>query len=136
MTKSRAYTTEFGFEKVTAWSIMQERKKYGGHSLRRTYWSTHAPGKRKPVKHVQNKSGTTFFAYLNGADEIDGDGGGAPGDQVHAVGHAVDMDAHRDARYARTGCILLSRRGHAAGRAGDGGGAEMTGGTGMAGGAV
>ncbi len=55
---------------------MQERKKYGGHSLRRTYWSTHAPGKRKPVKHVQNKSGTTFFAYLNGADEIDGDGGG------------------------------------------------------------
>ena len=76
MTKSRAYTTERGFEQITAWSIMQERKKYGGQSLRKTYWSTHAPGQRKPVEQVQNKSGTTFFRYINGADEVGGDGGG------------------------------------------------------------
>lgn len=75
MAKSRAYTTEFGFEKVTAWSLMQERKKYGGRPLGKTYWSTHKPGKRKSVKHVQ-KGDTAFFAYINGADDINGDGGG------------------------------------------------------------
>ena len=53
---------------------MQERNAYGGVPLGRTYWSTHRPGKRKPVKHVQN-AGTSFFAYLNGAGAAGGDGG-------------------------------------------------------------
>lgn len=75
VTKSRAYTTESGFEKITAWAVMQERKNYGGQPLGKTYWSTHKPGQRKPVKHVQ-KGGTAFFAYINGADEVGGDGGG------------------------------------------------------------
>lgn len=54
---------------------MQERKQYGGRPLGKTYWSTHKPGNRKSVKHVQ-KGDTAFFAYINGADEIDSDGGG------------------------------------------------------------
>lgn len=75
MTKSRAYTTESDFEKITAWAVMQERMKYGGQPLRKTYWSTHVPGLRKPVKHVL-KAGTAFFAYINGADEVGGNGEG------------------------------------------------------------
>jgi hypothetical protein len=75
VTKSRAYTTEFGFEKITAWAVMQERQRYGGRSLNKTYWSTHQPGNRKRLKHV-NKGGTAFFSYLNSADEVNGDGGG------------------------------------------------------------
>lgn len=76
MTKTRAYTDEFGFEKITAWSIMQERNKHGGKSLSKTYWSLHDPGHRKPMRQVQNKLGTTFFAYKNAADEVNGEGGG------------------------------------------------------------
>ena len=75
MTKSRAYTTESGFDRITAWAVMQERKKYGGQPLGKTYWSTHKPGQRKPVKHVQT-GGTASFAYINGADEVSGYGGG------------------------------------------------------------
>jgi hypothetical protein len=40
-TKSWAYTTEYGFERITAWRITQERKKYNNESLRGTYWSAH-----------------------------------------------------------------------------------------------
>lgn len=75
MTKSRAYINEFGFERITAWAVMQERKRYGGQPLGKTYWSTHKPGQRKPVKHVQ-KANSAFFSYINGADELNGDGGG------------------------------------------------------------
>jgi hypothetical protein len=50
VTKSWAYTTEFGFERITAWAITQERKKYGGQPLGKTYWSTHRPGQRKRLK--------------------------------------------------------------------------------------
>jgi hypothetical protein len=75
VTKSRAYTTEFDFEKITAWAVMQERNKYGGRPLGKTYWSIHRPGKRRPLKHVQ-KSGTAFFAYIDSADEAKSDGGG------------------------------------------------------------
>ncbi|CAJ3524233.1 Uncharacterised protein [Burkholderia pseudomallei] len=72
VSKSWAYVTEFGRERITAWAIMQERAKYDGKPLGRTYWSNHKPGRRKAVKHVQ-KAGTAFFAYINPADA---DGGG------------------------------------------------------------
>jgi hypothetical protein len=75
VTKSRAYTTELGFEKITAWAVLQERKRYGGQPLGKTYWSMHDPRQRKPLKHV-HKAGVAFFAYINGADEVNGDGGG------------------------------------------------------------
>ncbi|CAG9202763.1 MULTISPECIES: hypothetical protein [Burkholderia cepacia complex] len=67
VSKSWAYVTEFGRERITAWAIQQERAKYEGKPLGRTYWSNHKPGRRKAVKHVQ-KAGTAFFAYINPAD--------------------------------------------------------------------
>ena len=76
MTKSRAYTTEFGFEKVTAWAVRQERNKYGGQSLKKIYWSLRDPGHRKRLEHVQTKAGTTFFRYLDASYSDGGDGGG------------------------------------------------------------
>jgi hypothetical protein len=72
VSKSWAYVSEFGRERITAWAITHERAKYGGKPLGRTYWSNHKPGRRKPVKHVQ-KAGTAFFAYINPADA---EGGG------------------------------------------------------------
>jgi hypothetical protein len=72
VTKSWAYVTEFGRERITAWAISRERAKYDGKPLGKTYWSNHKPGQRKPVKQVQ-KAGTTFFAYIN---PTDADGGG------------------------------------------------------------
>ncbi|WP_423391972.1 hypothetical protein [Burkholderia sp. LMG 21824] len=72
VSKSWAYVTEFGRERITAWAIKQERAKYDGKPLGRTYWSNHKPGRRKAVKHVQ-KAGTAFFAYINPADA---EGGG------------------------------------------------------------
>lgn len=65
--KSWAYLDEFGPDWITAWAITQERAKYGGRSLGKTYWSTHKPGHRKVVKQVQT-DGATFFAYMNSAD--------------------------------------------------------------------
>jgi hypothetical protein len=75
VTKSWAYTTEFGFERITAWAITQERKKYGWQPLGKTYWSTHRPGQRKRLKQIQ-KDGTTFFAYIDPADSTESNGGG------------------------------------------------------------
>lgn len=54
---------------------MQERRRYGGRPLGNIYWSIHKPGCRKQVKHVQ-KGGIAYFSYINGADEVNGDGGG------------------------------------------------------------
>jgi len=74
VSKSWAYVREFGPEKITAWAISQERAKYGGRPLGKTYWSNHKPGQRKPVKQVQ-KAGTTFFSYIDAADAVSGGGG-------------------------------------------------------------
>jgi hypothetical protein len=72
--KSWAYVSEFGRERITAWAISRERAKYDGKPLGQTYWSTHKPGRRKPVKHVQ-KGATAYFAYINPADAVDGGDG-------------------------------------------------------------
>lgn len=74
VSKSWAYVSEFGRERITAWAISRERAKYDGKPLGQTYWSTHKPGRRKPVKHVQ-KGTTAFFAYINPADAVDGGDG-------------------------------------------------------------
>jgi hypothetical protein len=75
-TKSWAYTTEYGFERITAWRITQERKKYNNESLRGTYWSAHELGRRKALMQKQYKNGATFFSYKNSADSRNGDDGG------------------------------------------------------------
>ena len=69
--KNWAYVTEFGFQRITAWAITQERGKHGGKPLGRTYWSNDKPGQRKRVKQVQ-RDGSTFFAYLDPADATGG----------------------------------------------------------------
>lgn len=74
VSKSWAYQSEFGSERITAWAISRERAKYDGKPLGLTYWSTHKPGRRKPVKHVQ-KGATAFFAYINPADAANGGDG-------------------------------------------------------------
>lgn len=74
VSKSWAYESEFGRERITAWAISRERAKYDGKPLGLTYWSTHKPGRRKPVKHVQ-KGATAFFAYINPADAATGGDG-------------------------------------------------------------
>lgn len=74
--KSWAYLHPVGPEKITAWAITQERKKYGGRPLRGEYWSTHKPPHRKPMIQRQlNGGATTFFVYKHGEDAASGDGG-------------------------------------------------------------
>lgn len=68
ISKSEAYASEFGRERITAWAISRECAKYDGKPVGgQTYWNNHKTGQRKPVKHVQ-KAGTAFFAYINPAD--------------------------------------------------------------------
>lgn len=73
VSKTWAYLHEFGPERTTAWAIRQERAKYGGKPLGKTYWSNHKPGQRKPVKQVQTAE-ATFFAYINASDAEGGGG--------------------------------------------------------------
>lgn len=75
VTKSWAYRHPVGSEKVTAWAITLERRKYGGEPLGDIYWSTHKPPHRKRMKQVQRKSGATYFAYIDSEDAAGGDGG-------------------------------------------------------------
>src|SRR5215216_3727505 len=62
-----AFVTETGREWVTAYHVWQYRQRYGGRSIGRTFFSPHAPGRRKPMRHVDR--GTPHFAYNSAADE-------------------------------------------------------------------
>ncbi|MBO9741519.1 hypothetical protein J7432_21595 [Xanthomonas axonopodis pv. begoniae] len=63
MAKTRAYTSEFGSEIVTAEAISRIRHlQYNGQPTGQRYFSTHRAGKRRPVKHVMK--GRCFFAYV------------------------------------------------------------------------
>lgn len=73
-TKSWAFTTEFGSERVTARRIKQLRLLVAGRPLGETYWSPHSAGKRKKVKHVI-KLDTPFFAYIDSFSRTNSDGG-------------------------------------------------------------
>lgn len=65
MAKTRAYTSEFGNETVTAEAISKIRHlRYNGQPTGDRYFSTHRVGFRRPVKHVMK--GKCFFAYVEG----------------------------------------------------------------------
>lgn len=67
MSKTRAYTSQFGNEQVTAQLVGKDRnERYGGRPTGKTYYSTHRPGQRKAVKHVMKDS--WFFAYIESGD--------------------------------------------------------------------
>ena len=67
MAKTRAYTSQDGDDMVTAAQIGWLRKSnYNGRPTGDTYFSTHAPGKRKVVKHVMRAR--WFFAYKESGD--------------------------------------------------------------------
>lgn len=78
MTKKWAYTSEDGFEKVSAEQVLRERNLYyNGAPTGKPYFSTHKVGNRKPVIH--RNMGTGFFAYKSS-------GGG----EVPAGGESLD----------------------------------------------
>ncbi len=75
MTKKRAYTSQFGNQMVTAAQIGKRRNlEFNGQPTGEDYFSTHPPGKRKPVKHVMK--GKWFFAYIEGGDRASNIDGG------------------------------------------------------------
>ncbi|MGP1664824.1 MAG: hypothetical protein ACTS5I_02685, partial [Rhodanobacter sp.] len=75
MTKKRAYTSQLGNQTITAAQVGKRRNlEFNGQPTGDDYFSTHSPGKRRPVKHVMK--GKWFFAYIDGGDRIsDTDGG-------------------------------------------------------------
>lgn len=75
MTKKRAYTSQLGNQMITAAQVGKRRNlEFNGQPTGEDYFSTHPPGKRRPVKHVMK--GKWFFAYIDGRDRIsDVDGG-------------------------------------------------------------
>jgi hypothetical protein len=62
-----AFVAETGQEWVTAYDVWQYRQRYGGRSIGKTFFSPHALGQRKPMRHVDR--GTPHFAYNSSADE-------------------------------------------------------------------
>lgn len=62
-----AFVAETGQEWVTAYDVWQYRQRYGGRSIGKTFFSPHALGRRKPMRHVDR--GTPHFAYNSAADE-------------------------------------------------------------------
>jgi hypothetical protein len=76
MTKTRAYTSQYGNDMVTAAQVGKLRNlKFNGQPTGIDYFSTHKPGKRKPVKHVM-REGRWFFAYIEAGDkDLTEDGG-------------------------------------------------------------
>lgn len=69
MTKKRAYTSQLGNQMTTAVQVGKRRNlEFNGQPTGEDYFSTHPPGKRRPVKHVMK--GKWFFAYIEGGDRI------------------------------------------------------------------
>ncbi|MQP74970.1 hypothetical protein CQ393_03555 [Stenotrophomonas sp. MYb238] len=65
MTKTRAYTSEFGNQMVTAEAISKIRcRDYNRQPTGQRFFSTHRVGQRRPVKHILKGNG--FFAYIEG----------------------------------------------------------------------
>jgi hypothetical protein len=66
MTKTRAYTSEYGGQLVSAEAIGSiRRSQFNGEPTGARYFSTARPGLRRIVKHVM-KAGSCFFAYVEG----------------------------------------------------------------------
>ncbi|WP_152244083.1 hypothetical protein [Xanthomonas sp. LMG 12462] len=85
MAKTRAYTSEFGSEIVTAEAIGKIRHiHYNGQPTGQRYFSTHRAGQRRPVKHVMK--GKCFFAYVDG-------GGNASASEGETLNHLLFKEA-------------------------------------------
>lgn len=81
MAKSFAYTSQWGgySDKVTAKQVERRRlNEFNGQPTGQSFYSSHKPGSRKPVKHVM-KGDTSFFAYINS----EGGGGGVGGESLN-----------------------------------------------------
>src|SRR4051794_38295495 len=77
--KTRAYTDEFGKEKVTAWSVAKERDRYHrGEPTGKVYYSLHSPGRRKAMAHVYRNDRAPHFKFVNASDE----NSGGPGESL------------------------------------------------------
>ncbi|RON72356.1 hypothetical protein [Pseudomonas fluorescens] len=77
MAKSFAYTSQWGgySDKVTAKQVERRRlNEFNGQPTGQSFYSSHKPGSRKPVKHVM-KGDTSFFAYINSEGTCGGVGG-------------------------------------------------------------
>lgn len=74
MAKTRAYTSQYGQEMISAAQVARIRnQRYNGRPTGTQYFSTHRPGSRKPVQHVMKKS--CFFAYKEGTGNSGASGG-------------------------------------------------------------
>lgn len=85
MAKTRAFTSQQGHQMVSADQITRTRRlHYNSQPTGERYYSTHAPGQRKLVKHVLKGSG--FFAYIDG-------GGNASASDGESLNHILFKEA-------------------------------------------
>lgn len=78
--KTWAYLNAEGSDWISAEAVQRERdENYGGKPLGITYFSTHQPPDRKPVKHVRHQNGQCYFSFINDGDE---ERGGGPGESL------------------------------------------------------
>lgn len=88
MAKTRAYKTQYGVgldEMVTAKEVERRRiRDFNGQPTGESFYSTHKPGRRLPVKHVM-KGGNSFFSYI--------EGGGGSGSDGESLNHLLFKEA-------------------------------------------